>query len=72
MDNEDMSGLRETVHHLKGSSGSLGIRRMAILCAQFEEELVSNELAGAKIMLAQLEEEFERVEPVLASALQLV
>jgi HPt (histidine-containing phosphotransfer) domain-containing protein len=70
LNNQDMTVLREAVHHLKGCSGSLGIYRMALLCSQFEEELQSSELAGARIMLAQLEEEFERVEPVLASALQ--
>ena len=37
--NRDMAGLRRTVHYLKGSSGTLGIRRMAVLCSQFEEEL---------------------------------
>jgi CheY-like chemotaxis protein len=39
LNNQDMTGLRRTVHYLKGSSGSLGIRRMAFLCSQFEEEL---------------------------------
>jgi len=39
LDSQDMTGLRGTVHYLKGSSGSLGIRRMALLCSQFEEEL---------------------------------
>ncbi len=39
LNNQNMTGLRRTVHYLKGSSGSLGIRRMASLCSQFEEEL---------------------------------
>jgi len=39
LNNQDMTELRRTVHYLKGSSGSLGIRRMAVLCSQFEEEL---------------------------------
>ena len=39
LNNQDMTELRRTVHYLKGSSSSLGIRRMAFLCSQFEEEL---------------------------------
>ena len=39
LNNQDLTGLRRTVHYLKGSSGTLGIRRMALLCSQFEEEL---------------------------------
>jgi HPt (histidine-containing phosphotransfer) domain-containing protein len=37
--NRDMTGLQQTLNYLKGSSSSLGIRRMAFLCSQFEEEL---------------------------------
>jgi two-component system, sensor histidine kinase and response regulator len=39
LNDQDMTGLRRTVHYLKGSSGTLGIRRMAFLCSQFDEEL---------------------------------
>ena len=78
LNNQDMTGLRRTVHYLKGSSGSLGIRRMAFLCSQFEEELQlcqnrpapSNELARAEDILAQLEGEFKRVEDLLVDPLQ--
>jgi len=94
LNNQDMTGLRRTVHYLKGSSGTLGIRRMAFLCSQFEEELqlcenrlseradppahaggsnrrvTLNELTRAGDILAQLEEEFERVEDLLPGPLQ--
>ena len=94
LNDQDMTGLRRTVHYLKGSSGTLGIRRMAFLCSQFEEELQlcqkrlgepgdpsahaggsdrpvpSNELTTAGDILAQLEEEFERVEDLLVGPLQ--
>ena len=69
--NRDMTGLRRTVHYLKGSSGSLGIRRMAVLCSQFEEELQSKDLTRAGDILAQLEGEFERVEDLLVGPLQI-
>jgi two-component system sensor histidine kinase/response regulator len=70
LNNQDMPGLRRTVHQLKGSSANLGIRRMASLCSQFEEELQAKGLTGAGAILVQLEGEFERVEQALVSALQ--
>jgi PAS domain S-box-containing protein len=73
--NQDMTGVRQTVHYLKGSSGTLGIRRMAFLCSQFEEELQLcqvplRELTTAEDILAQLEGEFERVKDLLAGPIQ--
>ncbi|MGI9069272.1 MAG: PAS domain S-box protein [Pyrinomonadaceae bacterium] len=72
LNNQDIAELRQAVHYLKGSSGSLGISRMAFLCSQFEEELQSKELTRAGAVLSQLEGEFERVEQALVSELQLV
>jgi CheY-like chemotaxis protein len=39
LNEQDLRRLQRSVHQLKGSSGNLGIRRMAFLCSQFEEEL---------------------------------
>ena len=60
------------VHSVKGSSGNLGIRRLTILCAEFEEQLHNHELTGARVILEQLEDEFVRVQGDLAGQLQPV
>ncbi len=52
-------------HSLKGSSGQLGAQRMAALCTELEELGRSLDLTGAAPLLADLEQEFARVEPLL-------
>ncbi|MDQ2921828.1 MAG: response regulator, partial [Acidobacteriota bacterium] len=67
---QDMQALQRAAHSLKGSSGNLGIGRMAELCSELEVKLHHEELNGARGILAQLEEEFERVQQTLAGVLQ--
>ncbi len=52
-------------HSLKGSSGQLGVQRMAALCTELEEIGRSPDLTGAASLLADLEQEFARVAPLL-------
>jgi PAS domain S-box-containing protein len=69
---QDALTLQHVAHSLKGSSGNLGIRRMAVLCAELEETLHGVALDGAGSAVARLEAEFERVMEALAGERQLV
>jgi signal transduction histidine kinase/CheY-like chemotaxis protein len=71
LNKQDMPDSLRTAHHLKGSSGNLGVRRMALLCSQLEEQLQKHEFNGSEAMLAQLEREFKRVEQAFAGTLQI-
>ncbi|MEO8434793.1 MAG: response regulator [Pyrinomonadaceae bacterium] len=67
---QDLPRLRQTTHNLKGSSGNLGIGRMALLCGDFEVELKRQDPDGTRDMLIKLEEEFARVQKALVRELQ--
>ena len=57
----DILSVERTAHTLKGSSGNMGVVRMAAICAELEEIGRSETLAGAPVWISRLEEEFERV-----------
>ncbi len=61
----DAPAVREVSHTLKGSSGNMGARRMAELCAQLEEAGASGDLSRSSELLERLEEEFGRVDRAL-------
>jgi PAS domain S-box-containing protein len=64
--------LQTIAHSLKGSSSNLGTRGMSALCLELEKTLIHEGVDGAWAVLKKLDEEFERVEPALASELQTV
>jgi PAS domain S-box-containing protein len=72
LNQQDIGCLCQTAHMLKGSSGNLGVRRMAVLFSEMEEQAHKNEFDGVGVTLAQLEEEFERVQQVLTRELTAV
>ena len=59
-------------HGLKGSSGSLGARRLSLVCGELEELASGGELhAAAHAILARLDAELENARVALAAALSL-
>ncbi|MCI0394879.1 MAG: Hpt domain-containing protein [Chloroflexi bacterium] len=62
---EDAAGVKQAAHSLKGSSGYLGAQQVVTLSAALEQKGRGGSTSGAATLLAQLEEEFERVRQVL-------
>lgn len=56
----DLEALRRAAHGLKGSSASLGARRVEILCEKLERLSGREWQQGGKILLARLERELAR------------
>jgi signal transduction histidine kinase/CheY-like chemotaxis protein/HPt (histidine-containing phosphotransfer) domain-containing protein len=65
----DASTLRRLLHSLTGSSHNLGIRRIAVMCSELEEQFLNGAFAGATGTLAELEDEFVRVQQALTGDL---
>jgi CheY-like chemotaxis protein/HPt (histidine-containing phosphotransfer) domain-containing protein len=65
----DARGLEATAHSLKGSSMTMGAKRLAALCAQAEGDAVGK-LDGVAVLLAELDREFIRVRAALAEERQ--
>ena len=63
----DAQALSQTAHTLKGSSANLGATRLAALNAELEKKASHGSLEEASRLLAQLDNEFERVRHVLES-----
>ena len=66
---DDAEDLRLAAHGLKGSSGSLGARRMARIAELVAVVGRSGDLTGAAERIAELEDEFEHVCTELSSSL---
>jgi CheY-like chemotaxis protein/HPt (histidine-containing phosphotransfer) domain-containing protein len=65
VEGDDADSVERIAHTLKGSSGNMGAKRMAEICAQLQEAGASGDLARAPELLRRLEEEFGRVRPAL-------
>ena len=65
----DAEGLRLGAHGLKGGSGSLGARRMALIAERIEAIARAGELAPAAEQIEMLGNEFERVRAELSASL---
>ena len=63
------AGVREAAHALKGSSGTVGAKRLAGLCKELEEMGRSGELEGAAAKLREVRAEFGRVEKSLSGVI---
>jgi two-component system, sensor histidine kinase and response regulator len=61
----DAKAVEQIAHALKGSSGNMGAKRMAKICAELEYVGASGDLSYAPEVLGRLEEEFSRVRPAL-------
>jgi CheY-like chemotaxis protein/HPt (histidine-containing phosphotransfer) domain-containing protein len=59
--------VKKAAHTLKSSSANLGAHQMAALCAELEQRGRSGALEGTPAVLAQLEQELERVSQALAA-----
>jgi signal transduction histidine kinase/CheY-like chemotaxis protein/HPt (histidine-containing phosphotransfer) domain-containing protein len=57
----EAAALRRVSHSLKSSSASLGARRLAELCNNFNQHIAANDFAAAEPLLGQLEAELARV-----------
>jgi HPt (histidine-containing phosphotransfer) domain-containing protein len=62
---EKAEDLGRAAHALKGSSGSLGAKRMVPICEELEALGRKGDLAHASGLLTRLEAEFERVREAL-------
>jgi len=58
--------VKKAAHTLKSTSANLGAHQMATLCAELEQRGRSGALEGTPALLAQLEQELERVSQALA------
>ncbi len=67
---EDASSLKRVAHTLKGSSGNMGARGMAELCAKLQVVGASGDLSRASPLLERLKAEFGRVRSALKAELQ--
>lgn len=57
----DATTLKEAAHGLNGSSGVVGAKTMAALCAELEKRARAGGMNGVAELVAQLEDEFGRV-----------
>lgn len=65
----DAKSLKHAAHSLKGSSGTLGVRQLALVCEELECLADAGLSPAANAMLDQLKAEFVRVQEVLMSEL---
>ncbi len=66
---EDADSVERIAHTLKGSSGSMGAKTMAEICAELQDVGASGDLSRAPELFGRLEEEFGRVCPALEEVL---
>jgi CheY-like chemotaxis protein len=69
IEEEDADSVESISHTLKGSSGSMGAKTMAEICAELQEVGASGDLSRAPELFGRLEEEFGRVCPALEEVL---
>ena len=65
LQNRDAQALQSIAHSLKGSSGNLGIRRMAGICVELEESVKSKDWDEIGKKVSRLESEFSGVRELL-------
>jgi CheY-like chemotaxis protein len=65
------AAIERSAHALKGSSGSLGARRMAEICSELQELGATGDITRIPALLECLEGEFERVRPALKTQIAM-
>jgi HPt (histidine-containing phosphotransfer) domain-containing protein len=65
LDMRDQSAIKDAVHSLRGSSSSLGILQMALICDELERTEFNDMFPIASELLICLKHEFSRVSQVL-------
>ena len=68
-DEGDLERIERAAHTLRGSSGTLGARRLSKLCHQIEVEARDHERTAPAELIAALPEEFQRVERAFRGAI---
>lgn len=63
----DADALRQAAHTLKGSSASLGMKKLSLLSKEVEQIGRSGALTAASAKLEEIEEEYERVKQTLTN-----
>jgi two-component system sensor histidine kinase/response regulator len=69
IEEEDADSVERISHTLKGSSGSMGAKTMAEICAELQDVGASGDLSRAPELFGRLEEEFGRVRAALEEVL---
>jgi two-component system sensor histidine kinase/response regulator len=69
IEEEDADSVELIAHTLKGSSGSMGAKKMAEICGELQNVGASGVPARAPRLFERLEEEFGRVRPALEAEL---
>ncbi|MFL6208779.1 MAG: Hpt domain-containing protein [Pyrinomonadaceae bacterium] len=67
---KDERALKHAAHNLKGSSANLGAYQLAARCADIEQADGNDPFQSSSALLAQLEQEFERVRQVFTAERQ--
>ena len=67
MTTADIETFKHAAHNLKGSSGTLGVRQLALVCEELECLAEAGLTPGANELLERLDEEFVRVRDVLTA-----
>ncbi len=65
VERNDAARMMKAAHGLKGSSASVGARKLADVCAQLEAQGKAGDVTGRTDLLAQLDAEFERARAAL-------
>jgi HPt (histidine-containing phosphotransfer) domain-containing protein len=66
----DSDAVAQLAHTVKGSSGSLGAKRMAVLCAELEEQGRRRNLSEAAGILSQVSREYQTACRALEAAVR--
>ncbi len=66
---QDAQQLRELAHSFKGASSNISANVLAQLCYQLETAAREDKLAGADLLIAQIEAEYYAVETLLQDML---
>ena len=70
LDGGDAGSVEREAHTLKGSSGNMGAKKMAAICAELQEAGASGDHPRAAELLGRLDEEFGRVRPAIEAEVE--
>lgn len=66
---EDVNGMRQAAHSLKGSAANMGAEPLRELCSQLESLSKAGAIQDVPALLAQIESEFVQVSGILKHSL---